>query len=174
LAAGALAACGALFTSGVAGAGSAAVAKATGAVTPNPNFVASEDDATNPAAGAVARAHIVVNSGRGGQSITTLHVDGLPANRSFGAHLHRDACDAGFGGPHYQAPNPATPVAGNADALHEVWLDFTTNAVGNGRTQVDVPFEVLAGARSVVIHQGAMTLPGGGAGQRLACLDLDI
>jgi hypothetical protein len=37
-----------------------------------------------------------------------------------------------------------------------------------------VPFKVIEGARSVVVHQGAMTLPGGGAGQRLACLDLGI
>jgi Cu-Zn family superoxide dismutase len=174
LAAGALATCGALFATGVAGAGSAAVAKSAGTVTPNPNFAANTDDATNPAIGAEARAHIVVNSGRGGQSIMTLHVAGLPANRSFGAHLHRDPCNTSFGGPHYQAPDPATPVPANADALHEVWLDFATNAAGSGRTHVDVPFEVLVGARSVVVHQGAMTLPGGGAGQRLACLDLAI
>jgi Cu-Zn family superoxide dismutase len=150
------------------------VGRAAGVVTANPNFVSNAQDAVNPVVGAKARAHLVVNSGGGGKTITTLHIAGAPANRSFGAHLHRDPCSAGFGGPHYQAPDPATPVPANADALHEVWLDFTTNAAGIGSTSVGVPFKVIEGARSVVVHQGAMTLPGGGAGQRLACLDLGI
>jgi Cu-Zn family superoxide dismutase len=171
---GALAIGGAVCAAGVAGAGSAGVARAAGVVTPNPNFVANAQDAINPAVGADAHAHIVVNSATDGRSIMTLHIAGLPASRSFGAHLHRDPCDAGFGGPHYQAPDPATPTPGNADAAHEMWLDFTTNSAGIGRTHVDVPFAVIAGARSVVVHQGAMTLPGGGAGQRLACLDVDL
>ena len=174
VAAGALAICTAVLASGIAGADGAGVARAEGVVTANPNFVANAQDATNPTLGAQARAHIVVNGGSDGKSIMTLHVDNLPPDRSFGAHLHRDPCNATFGGPHYQAPDPATPVPANADALHEVWLDFTTNAAGTGRTQVEAPFEVLTGARSVVVHQGAMTLPGGGAGQRLACLDLAI
>jgi Cu-Zn family superoxide dismutase len=65
-------------------------------------------------------------------------------------------------------------VAANADALHEVWLDFTTNAEGRGRSQTVVPFEVLSGSRSVVIHQNAHTAVGGTAGQRLACLDIAV
>jgi superoxide dismutase, Cu-Zn family len=157
-----------------AGADGAVVASAAGSVTPNPAFVANATDAVNPTLDAAARVHIVVNGGQGGQSLVSLHVDGLPAGRSFGAHLHRDACSAGFGGPHYQAPDPALPVAANADAEHEVWLDFTTDAAGRGRALAVVPFEVQAGARAVVIHQGEHTMTGGVAGQRLACIDVNI
>jgi superoxide dismutase, Cu-Zn family len=157
-----------------AGADGAVVASAAGSVTPNPAFVANATDAVNPTLDAAARVHIVVNGGQGGQSLVSLHVDSLPAGRSFGAHLHRDACSAGFGGPHYQAPDPALPVAANADAEHEVWLDFTTDAAGRGRALAVVPFEVQAGARAVVIHQGEHTMTGGVAGQRLACIDVNI
>lgn len=147
------------------------VALAAGPLTPNPTFAANEIDATNPAIGATGRVHLVVN---GGKSIVTLHVDGLPANRSFAAHLHRDSCVSAFGGPHYQAPDPANPVAANADADHEVWLDFATNRAGRGASKTAVSFQVLSGFRSVIVHQGDHTLAGGTAGQRLACLDLAV
>ena len=152
----------------------AVVARAAGSLTPNPAFVANAMDSVNPAVDASARVHVVVNGGAGGQTLVSLHVDGLPADRSFGAHLHRDSCAAAFGGPHYQAPDPAVPVGANADADHEVWLDFTTNAHGRGRALAVVPFEVQSGARAVVIHQGAHTMTGGTAGQRLACIDVSI
>ena len=145
-----------------------------GPFTANPGFVANEADATNPAIGAEGQVHVVVNGGQDGQALVTLHVEGLPSGRSFGSHLHRDTCASAFGGPHYQAPDPANPVAANADAHHEVWLDFTTNAAGRGRSQTVVPFEVLSGSRSVVIHQNAHTAVGGTAGQRLACLDIAV
>jgi superoxide dismutase, Cu-Zn family len=157
-----------------AAAGGAIVANAAGSLTPNPGFVANATDLVNPTIGADARVHLVVNRGAGGQTLVSLHVDGLPAGRSFGAHLHRDSCSAAFGGPHYQAPDPTHPVAANADADHEVWLDFTANAAGRGRALAVVPFEVQRGARAVVIHQGDHTMVGGTAGQRLACIDVDI
>jgi hypothetical protein len=150
----------------------ARVASASGPFTPNPGFVANATDAVNPAIGAEGDVHVVV--GANGRTIVTLHVEGLPTSRSFAAHLHRDACSAAFGGPHYQAPS-GTP-AGNADAEHEVWLDISTNAAGNARSQAVVPFEVAPGARSVVIHQGDATGPGGvvAPSQRLVCLDVTI
>ena len=157
-----------------AGADGSTVARAADSVTPNPAFVANTMDAVNPTLDAAAKVHIVVNGGQGGQSLVSLHVDGLPAGRSFGAHLHRDTCSAGFGGPHYQAPDPANPTSANADDQHEVWLDFTTNAEGRGRALAVVPFEIAAGARAVVIHQAEHTMTGGVAGQRLACLDVTI
>jgi len=150
------------------------VAIADGPFTANPGFAANETDATNPAIGATGRVHLVVNGGAGGKSIVTLHVTGLPSNRSFAAHLHRDNCATAFGGPHYQAPDPANPVAANADANHEVWLDFATNATGNGSSDAAVSFQVLSGFHSVIVHQGDHTLAGGTAGQRLACLDLAV
>ena len=148
------------------------VASASGPFTPNPGFVANTSDPDNPAIGAEGNVHVVV--GANGRTIAALHVDGLPAGRSFAAHLHRDACSASFGGPHYQAPT-GTPT-GNADPEHEVWLDFTTNAAGNARSQAVVPFEVTPGARSVVIHQGDATGPGGVVvpSQRLACIDVTV
>jgi Cu-Zn family superoxide dismutase len=149
------------------------VAEASGPFTPNPGFVANATDpSVNPAIGAEGRVHLVV--GADGRTIATLHVSGLPAGRSFASHLHRDPCSTSFGGPHYQAPT-GTP-AGNADPDHEVWLDFTTNAAGNARSHAVVPFEVSPGARSVVIHQGDATGPGGVVvpSQRLACLDVTV
>ncbi len=152
----------------------ATVASETGPFIANPAFVPNAADLVNPAIGVTGRVHLVVNGGRGGQTLVSLHVDGLPSGRSFGAHLHRDSCSSAFGGPHYQAPDPEHPVATNADADHEVWLDFTTNAAGRGRSQAVVPFEVQGGPRSVVIHQGDHTMAGGTAGQRLACLNLTV
>jgi len=150
------------------------VASASGTLIPNPGFVPNATDpSVNPiSATAEGRVHLVV--GADGRTIVTLNVAGLPAGRSFAAHLHRDGCATGFGGPHYQAPT-GTP-AGNADPEHEVWLDFTTNAAGNARSLAVVPFEVLAGTRSVIIHQGDETGPGGVVvpSQRLGCLDVTI
>lgn len=157
-----------------AGADGANVASVSGSLTPNPAFVANATDSVNPTIGADARVHVVVNHGADGKTLVNLHVDGLPAGRAFGAHLHRDGCATSFGGPHYQAPDPAAPVAANADPDHEVWLDFTTNAQGRGRALAAVPFEVQPGSRAVVIHQGAHTMTGGTAGQRLACIDVSI
>jgi superoxide dismutase, Cu-Zn family len=157
-----------------AGADGAVVSSAVASLTPNPAFAPNATDAVNPAVGADARVHVVANDGRGGQTLVTLDIEGLPAGRSFGAHLHRDSCSSSFGGPHYQAPDPANPVAANADADHEVWLDFTTNASGRGRALAVVPFEVQVGARAVVLHQGEHTMAGGTAGQRLACINVSI
>ncbi len=150
----------------------AAVASASGAMIPNPSFAANSTDTVNPAIGAEASVHLVV--GADGRTIVTLHVKGMPADRSFGAHLHRDPCSISFGGPHYQAPT-GTP-AGFADPDHEVWLDFTTNKAGNGHSHAVVPFEVQPGARSVIVHQGDHTGPGGvvAPSQRLACLNVTI
>ena len=92
----------------------AGVSIGAGTFTPNPAFVANELDAVNPAIGATGRVHVVVNGGQDGQTLVTLHVEGLPSGRSFGAHLHRDSCSSAFGGPHYQAPDPANPVSANA------------------------------------------------------------
>ena len=145
----------------------------TSAFTPNPSFVPSVSDEVNPAADASGRVALVVEGSRSSSHVM-LHVEGLAPGRSFGAHLHRDPCASAFGGPHYQAPDPAHPVAANADTDHEVWLDFTTNAAGRGRAHAAVPFVVQPGPRSVVIHQADHTMPGGAAGQRLACLDISV
>jgi len=157
----------------VDGAGANAnVGGGAGAFTANPAFAPSVGDPTNPAAG--AQGAVLVVSGPAHRTLVLLLVKGLPAGRSFGAHVHRDPCSSAFGGPHYQAPDPSTPTAANADERHEVWLDFTANPGGNSRSLAVVPFEILPGARSVVIHQADHTMTGGTAGQRLACLDITV
>src|SRR5436190_17962915 len=67
------------------------VAIADGPLVANPGFAANAIDATNPTIGANGQVHLVVNGRNGGKSIVKLHVDGLPANRSFASHLHRDS-----------------------------------------------------------------------------------
>ena len=143
-----------------------------GPFTANPAFAPSVADPTNPAAG--AQGLVIVVSVPAHRTLVLLVVKGLPAGRSFGAHVHRDSCSSAFGGPHYQAPDPTTPTTANADENHEVWLDFTTNPAGNSRSLAVAPFEILPGARSVVIHQADHTATGGTAGQRLACLDIAV
>ena len=143
-----------------------------GPFTGNPAFAPSVADATNPAAG--AQGVVIVVSVPAHRTLVLLLVRGLPAGRSFGAHVHRDSCSSAFGGPHYQAPDPTTPTTANADENHEVWLDFTTNPAGNSRSLAVAPLKIPPGARSVVIHQADHTAAGGTAGQRLACLDIAV
>jgi hypothetical protein len=177
----AVVALGLMIGAGVASAGQVTITVAAGELTPNPGFVGDPvdqvgpDDPTNPAIGAEGRVHLTIGVGNGDGERTnaTLQVSGLPGNRTFGAHLHRDTCAAAFGGPHYQHPTGTPAMGVTPSAENEVWLDITTNSSGRGSTAVNVPFSVLVGTRSVVVHQ----LPTNGigvAGQRLACLPIAI
>lgn len=98
-----------------------------------------------------------------------LMVRGLPAaNRTFGAHVHVAPCgsDPAASGGHYQHGTAAT-LAGR-----EVWLDFTTNADGDGVGETDIPWLIAAGtAGSVVIH-ALPTNALGVAGPKLMCTDV--
>lgn len=131
-------------------------------------------DSTNPIpAGATARVHAVLTPS--GRTVVTLVVDGFPANREFGSHMHEKACGAtgADAGGHYQNVPGTGPAYGNAD--NEVWLDFATDADGHGEASASVAWQPTTdtlhpfGANSVVIHRDE-TVPGGGAGPRLACL----
>ena len=116
--------------------------------------------------GATAQVHSVEHDG---STTVTLHVKGLPADRTFGAHVHRLACSDNKAGPHYRNdPNgPASPD-------NEIWLDFTTNPDGNGSSNATVNFTIRPGeAKSVVIHDHG-TETGGVAGPKLACIDVDF
>lgn len=164
-----------------AAADGASVSIGSGSFIPNPAFVTGTAvgpngttvvDATNPADGATGRVHVTVGIASGASTVATLHVDGLPANRTFGAHLHRDPCAAaGPGGPHYQHPG-GTPSS-TATPENELWLDFTTNAAGQGRATTAVPFAEIVGARSIVVHQFPSNAVGV-AGQRMGCLPLTL
>ncbi|MEU5808953.1 superoxide dismutase family protein [Streptomyces sp. NPDC047718] len=108
-----------------------------------------------------------------------LRLEGVKANRTFGAHVHRKPCgtDPAAAGSHYQ--DLADPVQPSVDPAYanprnEVWLDLTTDARGDGRSQTAVTWRIRVGdARSVVVHEHpTATGPGhaGSAGPRLACL----
>jgi hypothetical protein len=94
-----------------------------------------------------------------GKTIVTVHVTGLAADTTYGAHVHQLACGIGDADGHYRF-DPAGPAA----PPNEIWPGFTTNAagVGNGNATVDA----VAGptAVAVVIHA-----PGGA---KIACADL--
>ena len=104
-----------------------------------------------------------------------LSVTGLPASRPFGSHIHKLACDDNKAGGHYQ--NNAAPDGGAADPMYannknEVWLDFVTDATGAGSAEAKVDFIPRTGeAKSVMIHD-MMTMTGGLAGAKLACINM--
>ena len=115
-----------------------------------------------------------------GKSTIMLHVKGLRPRTTYGAHAHVYGCGAtgAAAGGHFQhVLDPVQPSVNPAYAnpLNEIWLDVTTNAAGNGvaRSVVDWQFTPDLRPGSVVIH-ALPTAPGGGAGTRLACLDVDF
>ena len=106
---------------------------------------------------------------RDGGTDVRLMVRGLPANRPFGAHVHVTPCgtDPLASGGHYQHGTTGTL------AEREVWLDFTTNADGDGVGATHIPWLISAGtAGSVVIHANPTNPTTGAAGARLVCTDV--
>ena len=105
---------------------------------------------------------------RDGQTQVRLMVTGLPANRTFGAHVHTAPCgtDPLASGGHYQHSTDASqPLIDR-----EVWLDVTTDAQGRGTTTTTVPWTFAPGtAGSVVIHANPTNPTTGAAGARLTC-----
>jgi superoxide dismutase, Cu-Zn family len=126
--------------------------------------------------------HVTVSSQQvDGRTTVTLKVQGLQPNREYGGHVHTKPCgprgeDAG---PHFQ--EKADPVKPSVDPAYanpqnEVWLDFQTDAQGNGTVTAEGswPLDTREDAQSVVIHEmHTHTEPGkaGTAGGRLACID---
>ena len=103
-----------------------------------------------------------------GTTRVRLMVSGLPAGRTFGAHVHTGGCGADplASGGHYQHSTDATvPLA-----EREVWLDVTSDARGRGVATATVPWTFAPGtAGSVVIHALPTNTTTGAAGARLAC-----
>lgn len=100
-----------------------------------------------------------------------LMVRGLPANRSFGAHVHVAPCgsDPLASGGHYQHGTDTTVAL----ASREVWLDFTTDRQGKGVGETHIPWLIAAGtAGSVVIHANTTNPTTGAAGARLVCTNV--
>lgn len=103
-----------------------------------------------------------------GTTRVRLMVSGLPAGRTFGAHVHTGGCgtDPLASGGHYQHSTDATvPLA-----EREVWLDVTSDEHGRGVATTTVPWAFAPGtAGSVVIHAQPTNPTSGAAGARLAC-----
>lgn len=127
--------------------------------------------------GAMARVQAVATAS--GATVFTLHVRGLMAHRTYGAHVHVRACGAApsDAGPHYQhrvapAGQGANPTFANPD--NEVWLDLTTDDEGNGSAQARVDWQTRPGAANSVILHASQTSTGqttsGTAGPRVGCL----
>lgn len=116
-------------------------------------------------------------------STVVLSTRGLVPKRQYGAHVHVKACGAApaDSGPHFQdVKDPVQPSVDPAYAnpRNEVWLDFTTDATGNGFALAHVPWAFGdRPAESVVVHEThTHTDPGhaGTAGARLACINADF
>ena len=102
-----------------------------------------------------------------GQTKVRLMVEGLPAGRTFGAHVHLKPCGAlaSDSGGHYQHGATSLPLRDR-----EVWLDFTTDADGRGVGRTTIPWLIEAGtAGSVVVHASPTDPVTGAAGARLFC-----
>lgn len=107
-----------------------------------------------------------------------LNVSGFPVSRPFGSHLHRLPCDdMTKAGTHYQnMPFPTSSTSTDAtyaNATNEAWLDFTTDAQGNGSTVLTVDWLPRAGeAKAIIIHD-MLSGVGGVSGAKLACLPIN-
>ena len=103
-----------------------------------------------------------------------LAVEGVdaPAGTTFGAHVHVNPCGAtgGAAGGHYVHAD----ADGSALQQREVWLDFTVDAHGDGRSVATRNWTIANRAgRSVTVHAVHTDHETGAAGARLACIDLD-
>jgi Cu/Zn superoxide dismutase len=112
------------------------------------------------------------------------------AGTEFGAHLHTDECVEGdFGdsnadpvikpglkaGPHYNH----TKILGDPVVISpktEVWFDIVSDENGTTSYQAAVPFVPVDpdGTMSVVIHVLSTNPATGGAGDRQACVPLNV
>jgi len=154
-------------TVGLSGAAGIAFAAGGSARSSGPEYASGVD---NPFADASAVVH-VVHTGNG-RTHVTLHVWGVDAQpgRVFGAHVHQLPCgtSGADAGPHY-----AHGGATGSLEQREVWLDFAVNVAGVGHAEAKRPWSLdESSPRSVVIHADP-TNEAGGAGTRLACIDLD-
>ncbi|MFD2081424.1 hypothetical protein SAMN05421678_10666 [Actinopolymorpha cephalotaxi] len=110
---------------------------------------------------------------------TVLAVTGLVPRRTYGAHVHVNACGAAptDAGPHVQfVEDPVQPSVDPryANPRNEIWLDFRADANGVGYAVSTVYWPITAkDAGSVVIHEHRTSRGHGHAGMagaRLACL----
>lgn len=105
-----------------------------------------------------------------------LAVTGFPPARVFGSHLHQRDCSDEKAGGHYQNTLPPMGKEANdpefANPVNEAWLDFETDAAGDGAVELKLGWLPRAGEGKGIIFHHMATAEGGGAGARLACLPL--
>jgi hypothetical protein len=95
-----------------------------------------------------------------GKTIVSIHVEGLVAGATYGAHVHAAACATGLADGHYKFD-----PAGAATPPNEIWPGpFTANDAGIGNADTIADGTAGPTAVSVVIHA-----PGGA---KIACADL--
>ena len=95
-----------------------------------------------------------------GKTIVSIHVEGLVAGSTYGAHVHAAACADGLADGHYKFD-----PAGAATPPNEIWPGpFTANDAGVGNADTIADGTAGPTAVSVVIHA-----PGGA---KIACADL--
>lgn len=125
----------------------------------------------------------ITSSSKGGKTVTRLAVQGLVPDRAYGAHVHMEPCgpNPADSGSHYQnVPDPVQPSVDPkyANPHNEIWLDFTTNAQGDGSSVSTVPWGFTdRHPKSVVLHiSGTQHGPGqaGEAGKRIGCVNVDF
>ncbi|MFC7341505.1 superoxide dismutase family protein [Saccharopolyspora griseoalba] len=119
-----------------------------------------------------------------GKTRVALEAQGLRPDRDYGAHVHVNQCgqEGDEAGPHYQEkPDPVKPSVDPAFAnpQNEVWLDFRTDAQGNGKSTAEGSWSLSSrgDAQSVVLHAHRTSSAHGEAGEagdRLACITADF
>lgn len=95
-----------------------------------------------------------------GESWAQLVVSGASPAVAYPAHVHDRPCAIEAGGGHYKFDRGVMETVEN----NEVWLPLTTDAAGNGSSEVLTPSGLRADAQAVVLHSPE--------GDRLACFDL--
>lgn len=136
----------------------AGVASADGATVTKGTFSAFAAGTTNAAYADLAGHATMVRTASGTTKVM-VNVSGLPANTSFGSHVHAARCEVGDANGHYK-----DDPAGVGTPPNELWPAFTTNddGVGNGKDTAD--WIARETAVSVVIHA-----PGGA---KIGCANL--
>ena len=126
----------------------------------------------------------VSSEGTDAGTTITLAVRDLQPGRSYGAHVHANACGptGDDAGPHFQYEvDPVQPSVDPAFAnpQNEIWLDFQTDADGAGTATATVPWTFPADRRpgSIVLHTEHTAVDPGVAGQaggRAACVSVEF
>jgi len=100
-----------------------------------------------------------------GTTTVQLHVEGLSPDTSYPAHVHAYPCAVESAGGHYKID----PSITTTDQANELWVPFTTDSSGVGRSNVDFTHAARPDAQSIVIHEHPTDA---GPPAKMACVDL--